>query len=89
MPSVSASIAPAILTHRHPSFAVYYTGAAMNTARAFGPAVITGFPDNYHWIVSPYHPIGYIDSGLTSKQYWLGPFLGSLLGTSFYAILKQ
>lgn len=57
MPSVSASIAPAILTHRHPSFAVYYTGAAMNTARAFGPAVITGFPDNYHWIVSPpYHP---------------------------------
>jgi glycerol uptake facilitator-like aquaporin len=22
-------------------------------------------------------------------QYWLGPFLGSLLGASFYATLKQ
>ncbi|MBW0487667.1 hypothetical protein O181_027382 [Austropuccinia psidii MF-1] len=28
---------------------VIYTGAAMNSARAFGPDVITGFP-SYHWI---------------------------------------
>jgi len=51
-------------------FAVYYTGAAMNTARAFGPAVVSGFPYPNHWV------------------YWLGPFLGSLLGTGFYVILK-
>jgi len=30
-------------------FAVAYTGASMNTARAFGPSVITGFM-NDHWI---------------------------------------
>ncbi|KAF4571085.1 MIP/aquaporin family protein [Pleurotus pulmonarius] len=52
-------------------FAVYYTGAAMNTARSFGPAVVTGFPDSHHWV------------------YWVGPFLGSLLGSAFYALLKH
>ncbi|KAH9474408.1 Aquaporin-2 [Psilocybe cubensis] len=52
-------------------FAVYYTGAAMNTARSFGPAVVSGFPVPNHWV------------------YWLGPFLGSLLGASIYAILKH
>lgn len=30
-------------------FSTQYTGGAVNTARAFGPAVITGFTD-YHWI---------------------------------------
>ena len=24
----------------------------MNTARAFGPAVVSGFPDGIHWVVS-------------------------------------
>jgi len=47
-----------------------YTGAAMNTARAFGPAVITGF-DKEHWV------------------YWVGPFLGTLLATTIYYMLKQ
>lgn len=28
----------------------------MNTARAFGPAVITGF-DKEHWVVSNLHPL--------------------------------
>ncbi|KAG1857878.1 aquaporin-like protein [Suillus tomentosus] len=51
-------------------WAVFYTGAAMNTARAFGPAVVTGFPYPSQWV------------------YWVGPFLGSLLASAFYAMLK-
>ncbi|KAI0299870.1 aquaporin-like protein [Russula brevipes] len=31
-------------------FAVPYTGAAMNTARAFGPAAVSGFPYGTQWI---------------------------------------
>ncbi|KAF7977131.1 hypothetical protein HWV62_4527 [Athelia sp. TMB] len=52
-------------------FAVFYTGACMNTARAFGPAAVTGFGYPQHWI------------------YWVGPFLGSILGATFYGLLKH
>lgn len=31
-------------------FAVYYTGAGINPARAFGPNVVMGSFPNYHWI---------------------------------------
>jgi len=49
---------------------VAYTGAAMNTARAFGPAVVSQFTKS-HWV------------------YWVGPFLGSLLATGLYTVMKH
>jgi len=52
-------------------WSIYYTGGAVNTARAFGPAVVTGFPFGTQWV------------------YWVGPCLGSFLGSVFYAILKH
>ena len=33
------------------SWTVYLTGGALNVARAFGPAVVTGFPHKSHWVV--------------------------------------
>ncbi|KAH7920442.1 aquaporin-like protein [Leucogyrophana mollusca] len=51
-------------------WAVYYTGAGMNTARSFGPAAVTGFGYRQHWV------------------YWVGPFLGSFLGSALYTLLK-
>jgi len=52
-------------------FAVYYTGASMNTARSFGPAVLSRFSTPNHWV------------------YWVGPMLGSLLGSGFYVTIKH
>ncbi|KAJ9119673.1 hypothetical protein QFC22_003383 [Naganishia vaughanmartiniae] len=44
-------------------FSVEYTGGAINTARAFGPAVISGFT-NYHWI----YWLGEINPGQDSED---------------------
>jgi len=55
-------------------FAYLWTGASMNTARSFGPAVVNRFSRDYHnrhWV------------------YWLGPFLGSLLAAALYTIMKK
>ena len=69
-------------------FAVYYTGGACNTARAFGPAAVTGFPHGSHWVVREtlcsLHAVADL-----AGQYWVGPGIGSLFAAAFYALLKQ
>lgn len=52
-------------------FAIPYTGAAMNPARAIGPCVILGAGDHwtYHWI------------------YWVGPILGGLVAALLYELV--
>ncbi|KDQ28261.1 hypothetical protein PLEOSDRAFT_1077179 [Pleurotus ostreatus PC15] len=57
-------------------FAVFYTGASMNTARSFGVAAVTGFPDGHHWIYWLGPTLGSllaagIYSLLVHHQYWL------------------
>jgi len=52
-------------------WSIFYTGGAVNTARAFGPAVVTGFPYGTQWV------------------YWVGPGLGSVLGSTIYMIIKH
>ncbi|KAF4599986.1 hypothetical protein EYR40_007092 [Pleurotus pulmonarius] len=57
-------------------FAVFYTGASMNTARSFGVAAVTGFPDGHHWIYWLGPTLGsFLGAGIYSllvhHQYWL------------------
>ena len=33
---------------------VYFTGGSLNPARSFGPCVVDGSFDGYHWVCSPY-----------------------------------
>lgn len=60
----------------------------MNTARAFGPAAVTGFPFSSQWVVCGSHNV--TPRNLTpALQYWVGPALGSIFASLFYTLLKQ
>jgi len=66
------------------------TGGAVNTARAFGPAVVTRF-DRTHWIYWCVHPRGHCCSRklTTSSNYRLGPTMGAFLASAVYIVAKR
>lgn len=68
-------------------FALDFTGGSMNTARSFGPAVVTSF-QNSHWVVRPSRPCSATHENDRIPQYWLGPTLGSVFAAVFYKVLK-
>lgn len=49
---------------------ILITGASMNPARSFGPAVAIAYHDSDIW---NYHYV-----------YWVGPFVGSAIAASWY-----
>lgn len=53
-------------------FGVYYTGGALNPARALGPAVVIGSFNHYHWI---YWLGPYLGATLAAGFYALNKFL--------------
>jgi aquaporin related protein len=62
----------------------------MNTARAFGPAAVTGFKYGTHWVVRTLHfRASPSPHASVFFQYWVGPCLGSFLGAGLYTIMKQ
>lgn len=61
----------------------------MNTARSFGPAAITGFAYRQHWVVSASEAIIHKESDAIPSQYWVGPTLGSFVGSAIYLIVKR
>ena len=58
------------------SWSAYFTGGALNTARAFGPAVITGFPYGTHWVVCT------VFSKLRVSSHWFSIGLARAWGRS-------
>lgn len=69
-----------------------WCGLFISTARAFGPAVISGF-DGYHWIYCMFYV--WPDDGANSKADsisdvipGLGPTLGAILASAFWYGLK-
>ncbi|KPP70660.1 aquaporin-4-like [Scleropages formosus] len=64
-------------------FAIPYTGASMNPARSFGPAVVT-WTWGDHWVRQPQCPRSEI---IQREVYWVGPVLGGITAAAMYEYL--
>lgn len=69
---------------------MYFTGGSLNPARSFGPCVVDGSFDGYHWVshlIEP-RPLASCLAADRSQIYWLGPLLGALLASAVYKFIK-
>lgn len=67
---------------------VYFTGGSLNPARSFGPDVVLATFEHYHWVGLIVSPEKFEQSLNSAQIYWVGPFLGSLLASGFYKLMK-
>lgn len=68
---------------------IFWTGGSLNPARSFGPDVVLGTFNGYHWVRNLMAPcIENLQLILMTQIYWVGPGLGALLATVVYRIFK-
>lgn len=67
---------------------VYYTGGSLNSARSFGPCIVTGIFDKEHWIYCELFPPCIAVFLPTVINQGLGPSL-ALIAVFFYKFIKM